>query len=135
MTSPSFISVNSIVSPWSTDITGPGVVPLKTIALYITPPGCRGLSGAICTSSSDAIKVTLFMLPVVVSSSCACAPRNSGRGPSMIPASRIPAAIPAITGLFIVAIENGAVVKKYFAFCFFLIITEYEHFFVYSYYI
>src|ERR687898_2384897 len=123
MTSPSFMSVNSTVYPWSTDTTGPGIVPLKTIALYITPPGCRGLSGAICTSTSSAIIVTLFILPVVPSSSCACALKNSGIGPSMIPAKRIPAAIPAITGLFILGIENCTVIKKH---CFFREFFDYH---------
>jgi hypothetical protein len=53
----------------------------------------------------------------------------------MIPAKRTPAAIPAITGLFIVAIENSIGVKKHCFVVYFLINTEYEHFFVNSDYI
>jgi hypothetical protein len=49
----------------------------------------------------------------------------------MRPAKRIPAAIPAITGLFIVAIENYIVVKKYYFFrC--LLLVDIASYFVYA---
>jgi hypothetical protein len=40
------------------------IVPLKTIALYIIPPGCSALSDAIWSGLSSAIKVTCFILVV-----------------------------------------------------------------------
>src|SRR5919112_6895344 len=135
MTFPSFIRVNSTVSPWSTDTTGPGTVPLKTIALYITPPGCRALSGATGTSTSLAIIVTFFVLPVGVVS-CASALKGPSKGLNTSPASRIPAAIPIITGLFVIlAIENYLVIKKHCFLMCFLLITLYEDLFIYTQYI
>ncbi len=135
MTFPSFIRVNSTVSPWSTETTGPGTVPLKTIALYITPPGCKALSGAICTSTSSAIMVTFFVLPVGLVS-CASALKGPSKGLNTSPASRIPAAIPIITGLFVIlAIENYLVIKKHCFFMCFLLITLYEDFFIYILYV
>ncbi|HZC20711.1 MAG TPA: hypothetical protein VE223_03615 [Nitrososphaeraceae archaeon] len=77
---------------------------MKTIALYLIPPGCRALSGATCTTFSLAINRAFFVLPA---EACACALERDVpyiRGLKIIPATRTPTTRPAITAVFIVAI-------------------------------